>query len=100
MLSSQMLWPRSWSNFVAFMMSPLLRGPRAKWVDRLREADQSWWQALPVGPTGYGNSPYQSLSSFAGNGLLISPQLLVEDGLLRPGDCEGPPFPATAVDYG
>ena len=49
-------------------------GPAAlAWVDRLHEAGQSWWQALPLGPTGYGNSPYQCLSSFAGNGLLISP---------------------------
>ena len=34
------------------------------WIDRLSEAKQSWWQALPLGPTGYGNSPYSSLSSF------------------------------------
>jgi 4-alpha-glucanotransferase len=40
------------------------------WVERLREAGQSWWQALPLDPTGYGNSPHQSLSSFAGNELL------------------------------
>src|SRR5207248_10175702 len=46
-------------------------GPAAlAWVDRLHEAGQSWWQALPLGPTGYGNSPYQALSSFAGNELL------------------------------
>jgi hypothetical protein len=46
-------------------------GPAAiKWTDQLANAGQSWWQALPLGPTGYGNSPYQSLSSFAGNGLL------------------------------
>ena len=44
------------------------------WVDRLHEAGQTWWQALPLGPTGYGNSPYQSLSSFAGNELLVSPE--------------------------
>jgi 4-alpha-glucanotransferase len=75
-------------------------GPAAMaWIDRLRAAGQTWWQALPLGPTGYGNSPYQSLSSFAGNGLLISPELLIEDGLLRQSDCEGPSFPATAVDY-
>ena len=44
-------------------------GPAAfAWVDRLHEAGQSWWQALPLGPTGYGDSPYQALSSFAGNG--------------------------------
>lgn len=60
-------------------------GPAAyAWIDRLQEAGQRWWQALPVGPTGYGNSPYQALSSFAGNALLISPQLLEADGLLEP----------------
>ena len=49
-------------------------GPEAlAWVDRLHEAEQSWWQALPLGPTGYGDSPYQPLSSFAGNWLLLSP---------------------------
>ncbi len=63
-------------------------------------AGQTWWQALPLGPTGYGNSPYQSLSSFAGNGLLISPDSLIEDGLLQKSDCEGHAFPATAIDYG
>ncbi len=64
-------------------------GPSAfEWVDRLHDAGQSWWQALPLGPTGYGNSPYQSLSSFAGNALLISPDRLIADGLLRASDCE------------
>src|SRR5215472_5525392 len=75
-------------------------GPAAfAWIDRLHEAGQSWWQPLPLGPTGYGNSPYQPLSSFAGNGLLISPDVLIEDGLLRASDCEGQSFSATAVDY-
>src|SRR5262249_29450880 len=69
------------------------------WVDRLHAAGQGWWQALPLGPTGYGNSPYQSLSSFAGNGLLVSPDLLIEDGLLDRGDCETQTFSAMAVDY-
>jgi 4-alpha-glucanotransferase len=65
-------------------------GPAAfTWIDRLRDAEQSWWQALPLGPTGYGNSPYQCLSSFVGNGLLISPEFLIEDGLLKEDDCEG-----------
>jgi 4-alpha-glucanotransferase len=59
-------------------------GPLAfSWIDRLHDAGQSWWQALPLGPTGYGNSPYQSLSSLAGNGLMISPDGLISDGLLR-----------------
>jgi 4-alpha-glucanotransferase len=75
-------------------------GPGAfLWVDRLHEAGQSWWQALPVGPTGYGNSPYQALSSFAGNGLLISPDGLIEDGLLQADDCGGQTFSATTVEY-
>src|SRR5260370_4977740 len=53
-------------------------GPAAlAWIDRLRGAGQSWWQALPLGPTGYGNSPYQPVSSFAGNELLVSPDWLV-----------------------
>jgi 4-alpha-glucanotransferase len=75
-------------------------GPGAvAWIDRLHEAGQRWWQALPLGPTGYGDSPYQALSSFAGNPLLISPDWLVEDGLLRAQDCTGWSFPATTVDF-
>src|SRR6266852_8355816 len=69
------------------------------WIDRLREAGQTWWQALPLGPTGYGDSPYQSLSSFAGNGLLISPDSLIADGLLQASDVASQSFPETAVDY-
>lgn len=69
------------------------------WIDRLQEAGQSWWQALPLGPTGYGDSPYQASSSFAGNELLISPDGLIEDGLLRPSDTESASFAATAIDY-
>jgi 4-alpha-glucanotransferase len=75
-------------------------GPAAvAWVDRLHAAGQRWWQALPLGPTGYGDSPYQALSSFAGNGLCISPDWLIEDGLLRADDCGGMAFPDRAVDY-
>jgi 4-alpha-glucanotransferase len=75
-------------------------GPAAiAWVDRLHDAGQRWWQALPLGPTGYGDSPYQSLSSFAGNPLLVSPDWLIEDELLRPADCVGSTFSATSVDY-
>ena len=74
-------------------------GPSAfAWIDRLREAGQTWWQALPLGPTGYGNSPYQCLSSFAGNGLVISPQFLIEDGLLTADECKGA-FSSTTIDY-
>ena len=75
-------------------------GPAAlSWIDRLAQAGQSWWQSLPLGPTGYGNSPYQSLSSFAGNELLISPDWLIEDELLRPSDCQTGAFPQDQVDY-
>src|SRR5882724_11155379 len=75
-------------------------GPAAfQWIDRLSGAGQSWWQALPLGPTGYANSPYQALSSFAGNWLLISPDELIEDGLLQSSDCQGYSFPADYVDY-
>ena len=72
--------------------------PAFSWVDRLHDAGQGWWQALPLGPTGYGNSPYQSLSSFAGNGLLISPECLISDGLLNTSDCASH-FPSDQVDY-
>jgi 4-alpha-glucanotransferase len=76
-------------------------GPAASsWVDRLHDAGQGWWQSLPLGPTGYGNSPYQCLSSFAGNCLLISPELLIGEGLLRAGDCEETqPISENAVDF-
>ncbi|MFN6139741.1 MAG: 4-alpha-glucanotransferase, partial [Planctomycetota bacterium] len=56
-------------------------GPGAYEVLRvLHRAGQRWWQILPTGPVGYGYSPYQSPSSFAGNPWLISPALLVRDG--------------------
>ena len=74
-------------------------GPGAfAWIDRLRDAGQSWWQALPLGPTGYGDSPYQPLSSFAATVLMISPQWLIEDGLLDREDCHAQ-FDPGHVDY-
>src|ERR1043165_3337101 len=74
-------------------------GPGAfEWIDRLHESGQSWWQALPLGPTGYANSPYQCLSSFVGNGLLVSPELLIQDGLLQADDCKRA-FSSTTIDY-
>ena len=51
-------------------------------IDFLKAAGQSWWQILPVGPTGYGDSPYQSFSAYAGNPYLIDLDLLRQDGLL------------------
>jgi 4-alpha-glucanotransferase len=76
-------------------------GPAAfEWVDRLHDAGQSWWQALPLGPAGLGNSPYSCLSSFAGNSLLVSPDLLIEDGLLRRSECaQGRNLSRSAVDF-
>src|SRR5262245_17365353 len=74
-------------------------GPSAlAWVDQPAAAGQGWWQVLPLGPTGFGHSPYQALSSFAANPLVISPEKLMEDGLLKPGDCEECSFPSDHVD--
>lgn len=75
-------------------------GPQARlWVRRLAQAQQTWWQVLPLGPTGYADSPYQSLSAFAGNPNLLSPELLVADGLLQPADLGGLSFGTGPVDY-
>jgi 4-alpha-glucanotransferase len=59
-----------------------LGGTAYEWISTLKKCDQSFWQVCPLGPTGYGDSPYQCLSSFAGNTFLISPVKLMEDGLL------------------
>ena len=72
-----------------------------RFADFLIQSDQSLWQVLPLGPTGFGDSPYQCFSSFASNPLLISPELLVEDGLLAKDDIKRRPrFPAEAIDFG
>ncbi|HLF01787.1 MAG TPA: 4-alpha-glucanotransferase, partial [Anaerolineales bacterium] len=72
-----------------------------RWIDFLKSADQRFWQILPLGPTGYGDSPYQCFSAFAGNPYLISPEKLFEDGLLAKADLDATPrFSAQAVDYG
>jgi 4-alpha-glucanotransferase len=69
-------------------------------VDFLAATGQRYWQMLPVGPTGFGNSPYQSHSSFAGNPLLIDLEDLVERGWLAPEACrDHPPLPADRVDF-
>jgi len=71
-----------------------------RFADFLANAGQRLWQMLPLGPTGPGNSPYQCLSTFAGNPLLISPEKLAEDGLLEPADLKrAPEFPDSHVDY-
>ena len=76
-------------------------GPEArKFVDFLQEAGQHLWQTLPVGPTGWFHCPYQCYSSFAGEPLLISPDLLAEEGLLSEEDlAQQPDFPADHVDF-
>lgn len=72
-----------------------------QFVDFLVESKQSLWQILPLGPTGYGDSPYQCFSAFAGNPLLISPDRLVQQGFL-PADvvADVPSFPHHEVDFG
>lgn len=76
-------------------------GPEAYgFVDQLFDAGQTVWQMLPLGPTAKGNSPYSLYSAFAGNPLLISPELLVRDGLLCQADLLGfRPSAEEAVDY-
>ena len=69
------------------------------WIQRSRTGADSWWQILPLGPTAYADSPYQSLSSFAGNTNLLSPDLLVADNLLQRTDLDGVSFPEAVVDY-
>lgn len=78
-------------------------GPEAfDFVERLANARQKYWQILPLNPTDsiYGNSPYLSVSAFALNPLLFSPERLVDDGLLKPSEIAAPPsFPEQTVDF-
>lgn len=77
-------------------------GPEAyNWVDFLVQSNCKIWQVLPLGPTGYGDSPYQCFSAFAGNPYLVNPILLVDDGLLTMDDIsDRPDFPDHKVDFG
>ena len=59
-----------------------------EFVDMLKKSGQTKWQILPLGPTGYGDSPYQSFSTFAGNPYFIDPETLVKEGLLTKKECE------------
>jgi 4-alpha-glucanotransferase len=73
-----------------------------RFLDFLAEAKQSYWQILPLNPTepAFNNSPYHSRSAFAYNKLLLSPELMVQDGLLKKEDVDPvPPFPKERVDY-
>jgi 4-alpha-glucanotransferase len=77
-----------------------LGGEAYAFVDFLAASGQRLWQVLPLGPTGYGDSPYQSFSAFAGNTLLINPERLVDDGLLTADDlASAPAFPQERVDF-
>lgn len=71
-------------------------------IDFLAASGQSLWQVLPLGPTGYGDSPYQSFSAFAGNTLLVSPDRLLEENLLdgRDRTAGAPAFTGDRVDFG
>ena len=70
-------------------------------VDWLKEAGQTYWQILPVGPTSYGDSPYQSFSTFAGNPYFISLEALIEEGVLTAEECDAVDFGdnASDIDY-
>ena len=71
-----------------------------RFVDFLAGSGQQYWQVLPLGPTGFGNSPYMSYSSMAGNPLLISLEILQGEGYLKDGDLWNvPEFPSDQVDY-
>ncbi len=68
-------------------------------IDFLERSGQSLWQMLPIGPTGYGDSPYQALSAFGGNVMLISPDLLIKEELLTTNDLEVFTFSTERVEY-
>lgn len=72
-----------------------------EFINFLKKAGQKLWQVLPLGPTSFGDSPYQSFSTFAGNQYLISPELLMEEGYLEASDLEEiPDFDQLCIDYG
>ena len=73
-----------------------------EFVDFLEKSGQGFWQILPVGPTGFGDSPYQPFSAFAGNPYFIGPELLIEEGLLTREECDAVDFGKNEerVDYG
>src|SRR6195256_3440165 len=71
-----------------------------RFADFLVASGQTLWQMLPLGPTGYGDSPYACYSAFAGNTLLVSPEKLFEEGLLAKNDLDETPFlPSERVDF-
>src|SRR5271167_526530 len=78
-----------------------LGGEAHRFADFLKDAGQTIWQVLPLGPTGYGDSPYQCFSAFAGNPLLINVDSLVKRGYLSVDDLNPQPkLPRESVDFG
>jgi 4-alpha-glucanotransferase len=77
-------------------------GPNAyRFVDFLNHSGQTLWQTFPLGPTGYGDSPYQCFSAFAGNPLLISPEILIKELLLNENEIgKIPEYDQHKIDYG
>lgn len=69
-------------------------------IDFLKDSSQKLWQTFPLGPTGYGDSPYQCFSAFAGNPLLIDLDILIEEGLLEKSEIFPPNFQNNSIDYG
>lgn len=82
----------------AYGIGSLGRGARA-FADFLKNAGQRWWQILPVGPTGAGDSPYTSVSTFAGNPLFLDFENLAEQGLLTPSELNSLRVPDDPIDY-
>jgi 4-alpha-glucanotransferase len=71
-----------------------------RFIDFLVESDQQYWQILPLGPTGYGNSPYSCYSAMAGNPLMLSPEILRDEQLLSDEDlAHSPDFPLDTVEF-
>jgi 4-alpha-glucanotransferase len=99
-------WPRLSGLLLHFTSLPGAGGcgdlgPAAyRFVEQLQRAGQRAWQVLPIGPTGYGDSPYQTASIFAGNPILVSLELLRDQGLLDTADLAGLPPTAPRADYG
>lgn len=73
-----------------------------QWIDQLKEAGQSYWQILPLAPTSYGDSPYQSFSSYAGNPYFIDLEELIAEGVLTKKECDSVDFGdhPNYIDYG
>lgn len=76
-------------------------GPEAyRWVNFLKNSGTQLWQILPLGPTGYGDSPYQCFSAFAGNAYLVSSEILLDQGLLQESDLQDrPDFPEEEIEF-